>query len=149
MNEKNEQIAGQISRLLGKVADKYPSNIEPTQITDIHLRANAETGELVAFDDEDKELSRIVVEQWINNRDENFYSTIVKPIRKCIESNAAQLEQMSIIKPFSFVLEDDEKETVAELFVVDGDTVIIDEDMMQDLDKDLDDFLQKLLNSED
>ena len=52
---------------------------------------------------------------------------------------------MSIIKPFSFVLEDDEKENIAELYVVDDDTVIIDPDLMQDLDKDLNEFLEKLL----
>ena len=32
--------------------------------------------------------------------------------------------------------------------VVDGDTVIIDPDMMPDLDKDLEDFLSKLLEKE-
>lgn len=149
MSEINEQVAGQVDRLLGKVADKFPANVEATQITDIHLRANGETGELVAFDDDDNELTRVVVEQWIDSRDEAFYQSITKPIRRRIEANANRLEQMSIIKPFSFVLEDDEKETVAELYVVDGDTVIIDEDIMQDLDKDLDDFLDKLLSSEE
>ena len=43
------------------------------------------------------------------------------------------------------MLEDEEKENVAELFVVDDDTVIIDPELMKDLDKDLDDFLEKLL----
>jgi hypothetical protein len=52
---------------------------------------------------------------------------------------------MSILKPFSLVLEDDDKETVAELYVVDDDTVIIDEELMVDLDKDLDDFFEKLI----
>ena len=52
---------------------------------------------------------------------------------------------MSIIKPFSFVLEDDDKETVAELYLVDDETVIIDPDLMEGLDEDLNDFLDKLL----
>lgn len=147
MSEINEQVAGQIDRLLGKIADKFPDNVEATLFTDIHLRANDDTGELVAFDDDDNELTRIVVEQWIDNHDENFYRDITSLIRKRIETNSELVEAMSIIKPFSFVLEDDEGESVAELYVVDGDTVIIDEDMMQDLDKDLDDFLDKLLRS--
>jgi hypothetical protein len=45
------------------------------------------------------------------------------------------------------VLEDDDREAVAELYVVDGDTVIVDPDLMQGLDKDLDDFLENLLKS--
>ena len=52
---------------------------------------------------------------------------------------------MSILKPYSFVLEDDDHENVAELYLVDDDTVIIDEELMAGLDKDLDDFLTDLL----
>ena len=52
---------------------------------------------------------------------------------------------MSILKPYSFVLEDDEKENVAELYVVDDDTVIIDPELMAGLDEDLNNFLENLL----
>jgi hypothetical protein len=52
---------------------------------------------------------------------------------------------MSILKPFSFVLEQDDKEAVEELYLVDDDTVIIDPDLMQGLDEDLDKFLEDLL----
>jgi hypothetical protein len=43
------------------------------------------------------------------------------------------------------VLEDDDKETIEELYLVDDDTAILHEDLMVGLDKDLDDFLDKLL----
>ena len=43
------------------------------------------------------------------------------------------------------MLEDDDKEPISELYVIDDDVVIIDPDLMQGLDKDLDDFLDKLL----
>ena len=56
-----------------------------------------------------------------------------------------KIEQMSILKPFSFVLEDDDKESIEELYLVDDDTAILHEDLMVDLDKDLNDFLDKLL----
>jgi len=52
---------------------------------------------------------------------------------------------MGILKPYSFVLEDDDKESVGELYLVDDDTVIIDTELMADLDKDLDEFFNKLL----
>ena len=52
---------------------------------------------------------------------------------------------MSIIKPFSLVLEDDDKESVAELYLVDDETVIIDPDLMEGLDDDLNSFLEGLL----
>jgi len=52
---------------------------------------------------------------------------------------------LGIIKPYSFVLEDDDKESIGELYVVDDDTVIIDSELMANLDQDLDDFFDKLL----
>ncbi len=143
--KETEQTLQQVERLIRKVADKFPPHVEATLLTDIHLRANQETGELVAFDDDDNEITRSVVEQWIGNTDDDFYPAITTTIRKCIEKSKATVESMSIIKPYAFVLEDEDKENIAELYVVDDDTVIIDPDMMQGLDKELDDFLEKLL----
>ncbi len=141
-----DQAMQQIERAIGKVADKFPPTVEATLMTDIHFRANPDTGELVAFDDNDAEITRTVIEPWINSTDEDFYGSITPIMRKCLDKASATLDEMSIIKPFSFVLEDECKESVAELYIVDGDTVIIDPDMMPDLDKDLDDFLRRLLD---
>lgn len=140
-----EQAIQQIERIINKVTEKFPPQIEATRMTDIHFRANQETGELVAFDDDDNEITRSIIEQWINNVDDDFYDSITSTIRKCMEKEHEKIEHMSIIRPFSFVLEDEDKETFAELYVMDGDTVIIDPEMMPDLDKDLNDFLEKLL----
>jgi hypothetical protein len=52
---------------------------------------------------------------------------------------------MSVLKPYSFVLEDDDREHVAELYLVDDETVIIDKELMAGLDEDLDHFLDDLL----
>ena len=52
---------------------------------------------------------------------------------------------MSVLKPYSFVLEDDDREAIEELYLVDDDIVILNDELMADLDKDLDDFLDKLL----
>jgi len=140
-----EQTLQQIDRAIRKVSEKFPTTNEATQMTDIHLRVTQESGELMAFDDDDNELNRCIVEQWIDNKDDDFYEQIVPVLRKCLDRQKQVIENMSILKPYSFVLEDDDKESIAELFVVDDDVVIIDPDLMEGLDKDLDDFLDKLL----
>ena len=140
-----EQSIQQIERAIDKVADKFPSSVEATLLTDIHLRVNQETGELVAFDDEDKEITRCVVEQWIGNNDDDFFDSISSTLRRCLEKKHELVEKMSILQPFSFTLEDEDKEPIAELYLVDTDTVIIDPDMMQDLDEDLNEFIERLL----
>ena len=115
-------------------------------LTDIHIRVTQETGEVMVFDDDEQELTRCVVEQWIDNKDDGFYNDVTSALRTVINKHKANIDSMSILKPFSLVLEDDDKETIAELYVVDDDMVIIDEELMVGLDKDLDDFFAKLIS---
>ncbi len=142
----NEQTFQQLERVIRKVADKFPAVEEPTVLTDIHLRVSQETGELQALDDDENEITRCVVEQWIGNQDDSFYDDAASALRKTLAAQRELIDRMAILKPYSFVLEDDEHETVAELYVVDDDTAILDKDLMEGLDKDLNDFLDKLLS---
>ncbi len=143
-----EQTLQQVERALRKVAEKFPNTEESALLTDIHLRVTQETGELMAFDDDDNELTRCVVEQWIDNTDEEFYKHVAATLRSVINKHKQKIEQMSILKPFSFVLENDEHEHIEELYVVDDDVVIIDEELMVGMEKDLDDFLENLLKED-
>ena len=140
-----EQTLQQIDRAIRKVTEKFPATDEATQMTDIHIRVAQETGELTVFNDDDEEITRCIVEQWINNSDDDFYEEITPILRKSIEKNKTIVEGMSILKPFSLVLENDDKESVAELYLVDDELVIIDPDLMTDLDDDLNAFLENLL----
>jgi len=147
MMKTSEQTLQQIERTLKKLADKFPAGTEASVLTDVHIRVTQETGEVVVVDDDDQEQTRCVVEEWIDNKDDDFYESVASVLRKCIDKQKALLENLSILKPYAFVLEDDDHETVAELYVVDDDTVIIDSELMKDLDKDLDDFFEQLLKS--
>jgi hypothetical protein len=50
------------------------------------------------------------------------------------------------MRPYSFVLVDDDKETVTDLLLMDDeDTLLLNEDLLKGLDEELDDFLKKLL----
>ena len=142
-----EQTQQQLGRALRKLADKFPAEQEATMLTDIHYRVSQDTGEVTILDDDDCELTRCVVEEWIDSKDDNFYENVTSAIRHSLASHAQLVDNLSVLKPYAFVLEDDDREPVAELYVVDGDTVIMDPDLMEGLDKDLDDFLEKLLKS--
>lgn len=145
MMKVTEQTKIQLERAIRKIAEKFPADADTSLLTDIHLRVTQESGELMAFDDDDNEIMRCIIEQWIDNKDDDFYEQITSIIRKAIEQQKAQIEALGIMKPYSLILEDEEKEPISELYVVDDDMVIIDPDLMEDLDKDLDDFLEKLL----
>lgn len=140
------QTIQQIERALRKVAAKYPVRTENLVLTDIHLQVKAESGELLAFNDDDDELTRCVVEQWMENKEEDFYKQVIPVLRQCIQNMRETLEALPILKPYSFVLIDDEKETVSDLYLVDDDTQILDGELLKGLDRELDEFLKNLLN---
>ena len=62
-----------------------------------------------------------------------------------LADKSAIVDKLGVLKPYSFVLEDDDNENIAELYVADDETIIIGEDLMSDLDEDLDKFLDNLI----
>ena len=140
-----EQTVQQIERAIRKTAKKFPTDSENSVITDIHIKVSPESGEMVSFDYDDMELNRCVVEQWIDCNDDDFYTHVTTLLTNTLKRMSDTIDQMGIMKPFSFVLEDDDRNTVADLYLADDDTVIIGDDLMKDLDSDLDSFFDNLM----
>ena len=141
----NEQTTQKIERFLGKIVQKFPVDSELALMTDLHIKVVQDSGELLSFDVDGNEITICVVNQCIDNKVAGFYSEVVKVLREIIINNKDKVENLGIVKPYNFVLENDENEHVAELYVVDDDTIIIGGDLMEGLDKELDDFLNQLL----
>ncbi len=145
MKSPTESTLQQIERFIGKVAQKFPANADTPPITDIHIRVSSESGEMRAFDDDDQEITRCVVEQWIECNEEDFYPVVAELLRKELRRLATLVDGMGVMKPYSLVLESDEHENLGELYLADDDTVIIGGELMEGLGNDLDAFLGQLL----
>ena len=141
---KNEHTLQQIGRALKKVAQKFKIELENQPLTDLHLQVNPESGELLVFNDEDVEITRCVVEEWINNNTENFYEIVKQQLLKAIQEHKDELENLCILKPYSFVLVDEDHETICDLYLVDDDTIVLDGELMEGLSDDLDSFWEEL-----
>lgn len=148
MIKASEQTTQQIERFLKKLSQKFPYNEETSLVTDIHVRVVQESGEMLAFDDDENEITRCVVEQWIGNNDEDFYESVERTLTAVCAANSNMIDNLGILKPFSLILENEDKEHIAELYVADDDTVIIGKDLMEGLDNDLDSFLENLLKED-
>ncbi|EHO71598.1 hypothetical protein HMPREF9140_00916 [Prevotella micans F0438] len=143
-----EQTQLQIERFVRKIIQKFPQTDDLCTMTDIHIRASQESGDLMAFDDDDEEITRCVVDEWIENKSDNFNNEASVQLQTILHKLSGEIENMGIMKPFSFVLEDDEKENVAELFLVDDDIMIVGNELMSSLEDDLNTFLEDLLKKE-
>ena len=130
-----EQTKQQIERFLRKIAQKFSTTEAPTTMTDIHLRVSQFTGDLMAFNDEGEEITRCVVEEWIENNDDEFNKKVTALLRAETLALKDIVDDFGIMKPYSLVLED----------VADDDTIIAGDDLLPGLEEDLDEFLKKLL----
>lgn len=144
----SEQSRASIVSALKTALCRYTSEGDETVVTDIHLQPNSESGELIIFDDDDQELSRTIINEWVEYESEDFY-TVVEPILRAeVEAlkESGKLEKLCLMKPYSFVLVDEDKETVAELLLVDeDDTLLLNDELLKGLDEELDAFLKDLL----
>ena len=144
----SEQSRASIVSALKTALCRYTSEGDETVVTDIHLQPNSESGELIIFDDDDQELSRTIIHEWVEYESDDFY-TVVEPILRAeVEAlkESGKLEKLCLMKPYSFVLVDEDKETVAELLLVDeDDTLLLNDELLKGLDEELDAFLKDLL----
>lgn len=143
----SQSSLSQLGNAIKKAASKYNCACEQTIVTDIHLQANPNSGELSIFNDEDEELANTVIEEWtaydgndFNENTERILSSLLNEMK-----SAGDFDKMTILKPFSFVLVDEEKETLAELLLMDDDTLLVNDELLKGLDEELDEFLKKLL----
>lgn len=144
----SQQTTHQIERSLRKVVAKYPADSDPV-MTDLHILVSPNTGEIRIYNDDDEELDRCVVEEWIEAPQDNFFEEVVPVLRCCIQDMRQAIEGMSILKPFSFVLIDEDHETLQDLVFIDNEeTVVLDGKLIDGLTDDLDDFLRHLLEED-
>ncbi len=135
----------QVERFMRKTAEKFPSIDIPEVMTDIHIRVNQDTGDIMSYDDDGNEITRGLVEDWMGNTDDAFYDEVAQMLRSEFRKNKNVADNFGIMKPYSFVLEDEDGDNKAELYVADDTTVIIGGDLMKGLDDDLDKFFNKLM----
>ena len=110
-----------IKEAVSKAVSKYSGSQGQTIVTDIHLQPRQDSGELLIFDDE-------AMSQKSNE----------------LKAQGA-FDNLSLLKPFSFVLVDEDKETLSELLLIDDDTLLLNDELLKGLDAELDAFLKDLL----
>lgn len=136
-----------IEKAIRKAIGKYSCTCEKSIVTDIHIQANQSSGELIIFNDEDEELSNATIKEWPVYEGDDFYEAVERILSTMLNDmkSAGDLDKLTILKPYSFVLVDDEKETVAELLLMDDDTLLVSDELLKGLDEELNAFLKDLL----
>ena len=141
--------AAALQETLHKVAALYAGDDEDQLIsTDFYLQPQREEGSLVVFNDNDEEIARVEVPEWKDYASEGFYDVVTSQLSAAIEEANAEgeLERLAVWMPYSFVLVDEERETIADLLLVDDDTLLVKKGLLTGLDEELNKFIEDLLN---
>lgn len=136
-----------IKEVIRLALTKISGSEEDLSVTDIHIQPNQETGCIKIYDDEDNLLASDTIEEWKEYEEDDFNAGVAKVLKEEIEAlkKDGLIESLKILKPYYFVLIDENKETIADIYLVDDDTLILNDELLKGLDKELDDFLEQLL----
>ena len=139
-----------LNEALHKVADLYSGEEDQLLSTDFYFMPSSEKGCLHVFNDNDEEIAVTEIPEWHDDAPDTFYSAVEADLREAIKTCNAEgeLERLAVWMPYSFVLVDEERETVAELLLVDEDTLLVTDSLLEGLDVELNEFIEKLLNEE-
>ncbi len=132
---------------LQKIVRLYSGEEDQLVTTDFYFMPVREKGTLYVFNDNDEEIAQVAVPEWVGYADEAFYDAVGADLTTAIQEVNVEgdLERLAVWMPYSFVLVDGERETIADLLLVDNDTLLVTDSLLQGLDEDLNSFLEKLM----
>lgn len=117
---------------------------EETKVTDFHIYVDGNSGDVVIMDDDDNTLARVHILEWEGELDEEIIEKELRSVLGEMYENR-HFDSLNIAKPYSFVLTDEEHQSIVDLLIVDDDTIILSDDLLKGFDEEMDEFLKKLL----
>ena len=126
-----------------KMASKYIS-AEESKVTDFHVKVNGENGELAIFDDDDNSLARVHIKEWEGEHNEAVYEKELQNVLTKMHREGI-FDSLNVVKPYSFVLTDEDDQSIVDLLIIDDDTLILSADLLEGFDEEMNEFLRQLL----
>lgn len=128
---------------------KHFRNTSELVVTDIHIQPVSEENVVNVYDDDD---TLIVSErcEWLSELNkENFYDDFLKLAQEtiCVLKEEGAFNDVNILQPFSFVLIDENKETLSEIDIVDSDTILLNDELLKGWEEEMDSFIDTLLKN--
>lgn len=132
---------------LCKIVTLYAGEEDQLISTDFYFMPDRDNGRLLITDDNDAEIAQVQVPEWAAYTGDDFYAQAEANLHDAIKeaNNEGALERLAVWMPYSFVLVDEERESICDLLLVDDDTLLVTDSLLQGLDKELNDFIEKLL----
>ncbi len=151
MNTNAVKVQSIIEATFVSAIENLTGNGAGNLISDLYVQVEQETGELQIYDDSENLLSRVVIFDWVNKKDDDaddFYMHVAATLKAVLTvvSTKGLFDNSCFMKPLSVSLTDESFVVIEELLFVDDELFRLDDPLLQDLDAELDDFLANLLS---
>ena len=132
-----------LQKAIEKMAKEYIT-AEESRVTDFHIKVNGENGDVTVSNDDGCVLARVHILEWENVHDEQLFEKELRNILVKMQKQGL-FDNLNIAKPYSFVLTDDEDLAYVDLLIVDDDTLVLSESLLEGFDEEMNQFLKHLL----
>lgn len=143
----NPSSKAAIGEVLQKIIELYAGEEDQLVSTDFYFQPRRGEAGLIVYNDEDEVVATVAIPEWKEAEDGSFYDGVRDILKDAIDKANGQgdLERLAVWMPYSFVLVDENRETICELLLVDDDTLLVTDSLLKGLDEELNSFLEQLL----
>ena len=143
INYKDKRMSVVKNKLYDKLSNVFIEVIkkirdESILLTDIYVSVKCDDLLLSIYDDSENVLFKNTIDEWAELKENaDFEQNVIDSLRKVLNN---------IDVPFSVVLVNDDHEPVEDLIMIDKDIIFLDDEFIQKIDRELDDFFEKLMS---
>lgn len=148
MDKRNDELGLMIESVIKEGLLNFEQQKEDDFLSDIYLYFDEDTFSFVVYDDMENCLSKTYFEKKSDISSSEFEKKLIISSKKVLQNleKSGFFNKDYMLKPFSISMVDRDFIVNRELFFIDDDTLQINNDLFEELDKELDDFLRKLMN---
>ena len=151
MTKENPKIKSVLKSLFSVSIEKLIKDITtPSSISNLYVQFDPEAGEVQIYDEREHLLHKKVIFDWvgIGSKNIDYMPRILAVLKQVVEGLVSDglFEHQLFMKPFSVCLTDEEFKPVEEIYILDDDSSLQEDELMKGLDKELDDFFKNLLS---
>lgn len=119
-------------------------------LSDMYVCFKYDDLSLSIYDDMERLLLQTTIDAWepLKSESVDFNEIVISTLKDVLNSDIMKKEfdTVNFVGPFSVILIDEEYEQICELITIDKDNIFLEDDFFSKIDKELDDFFEKLMS---
>ena len=149
MEATKERLYNDISSVFTNAIETVRTKDDCT-LTDMYVCVKYDDLLVVIYDDSENILLQETIDGWddLKENSENFEEAVIDSLKYVLNTDSIKqkFESLDFVGTFSVILVDDNFEQICELVTYDKDMIYLEDDFLDKIDKELDEFFEKLMS---